>query len=371
MEIFNDGNLKEKLKENTIEIERLNSIFKDYFQSTQKMQETNKEETKKTVKKQESKLYQQINNHELHKFITNSPNFKGKLTLLDENQPINENESFQELMNLFLEENESINDVNFTKNDKNKYLITQLYTAFSLLSRNIYLNNDNDNNIEKSRIFLKYLNSIKYNNNEKNSKITNQVLEFINHNILKIEDFNNDKNNKDGDNINIKNVEQKNNSKILEITAKPIYKKQTSINSFLGNEINNNVIFNDEKEENSKIQVEDIYIGKTFNNYALDNEMYKEKKSYNLRKILGIDTQKLKEMPKEERDKLIKDIYQNGMRNNLKIFDNSLVSSINIDNNTIMKDSEENEGSDIENEVLLDLNSEDINYSNNNIGNDI
>lgn len=367
MNIFTDDNLKEKLKENTIEIEKLNSIFKDYFLSNQVMQETNKEEVKKVIKKQDSKLYQQLNNHELHKFIINSPNFKGKLTLLDENQPINEDESFQKLMDLFLEENETITEVQFTQNDKNKYLLTQLYTAFSLLSRNIYLNNENDN-YEKSRTFLKYLNSIKY-NNDKDSKITNQILEFLNHNILKIEDFNNNTN------INIKNEDQKNNNEIVEIEAKPIDRKQTFTgnNSFIGNEINCNVIFNDEKEEDGKTQVEDIFIGRTFNNYALENEMYKEKKSYNLRKILGIDTQKLKEMPKDERDKLIQDIYKNGIRNNLKIFDNSLVSSINVDNNnTILKDSEGNdEGSDIENEVLLDLNSEDINYSNNNIGNEI
>ena len=78
----------------------------------------------KAIKETNTSLF----NNEIYKSLLKSNHHKGKLILLDEKQPLDENESYQKILELFLEENDPIpslrkeGDANFY----NKYLLLLL-----------------------------------------------------------------------------------------------------------------------------------------------------------------------------------------------------------------------------------------------------
>ena len=116
--------MNETLKKYNSLIDGLKLIFSELEKNEKKEKEMG--EKKKSLKKRDTKGYQLINNHELYKFYLISNFFRGKLTLLDEKQAFDENDSFQKIMNLFLEENETISSIISNKSgDANSYLITQ------------------------------------------------------------------------------------------------------------------------------------------------------------------------------------------------------------------------------------------------------
>ena len=235
-------------------------------------------------------------------------------------------------MDLFLEENETISNISNNKSfsgDVNKYLLTQLFTAFSLLTRRVYLNGDKMNpgsEEEKGREFLKHLNSIKF---DKNSKLTNQMLEYFNNNILRIEDIyqsNETKINNTEDNNNKNNLEQYDKKTIIEafeIKRKATLDKNMNMNNFspFDNINNGTVILNNDNKEEAVQQVDSISYEKNYRNIDLENEEYKREKSVNMRKILELDEEKLKNISIGEFQELISEVYENGELLNKEIED--------------------------------------------------
>ena len=317
--------LKDELNENFQKynnlIDGLKNILKE-LEDSNKTKEKEKSVTKKALKRKETKIYQLLNNHELYKFYQISNYYRGKLTLLDEKQAFDENDSYQKIMDLFLEENETISKIFNDKSssgDPNKYLLTQLFTAFSLLTRKVYLSGDKiepGGPEEKARDFFKHLNSIKFN---KKSKLTNQMLEFFNHNILRIEDIyqtNEEKNNYNEESTKMSEIDKYDKKEIIEaheIKKKMPHDKKSTMPPFNDLEINNgNVILNNDNKEEAVQQVDSISYEKHFDNIDLDNENFKKVKSTNMRKILELEEDKLKNISIGELQELISEVYENG-----------------------------------------------------------
>ena len=315
----------DKLREYKRLLEGIQSIFTE-FENSNKVQEKEKDGKRKSFKKKDTKVYQLLNNHEFYKFLLISNYYRGKLTLLDEKQAIDENDSYQKIMDLFLEENDTIPNAKLSGNDVNRYLLTQLYTAFSLLCRKVYLdgvNIDPSSNEEKDRNFLKHLNAIKF---DKNSKLTNEMLEYFNHNILRIEDIYQSDENKNNlnESINKKDKMAQYKKKSFMIEAKEIKKKgfdknninnMNNFNQFDFDFNNGNVILNNDNKDEAVQQVDSISYEKNFRNIDFDNEEYKREKSINMRKILEISEEKLKNISIGEFQELISEVYENGTVN--------------------------------------------------------
>ena len=316
-------------------IDGLQTLFNEFDTKCTKSQEEEVVTQQQAFKKRETKIFQTLIEHDYYKLLQISHYYMGKLTLLDEKQALDENDSFQRMMNLFLEENETISNISNNKSykDVNKYLITQLYTAFSLLCRKAYLDGDKKDPLseaEKARDFLKHLNSIKFN---KDSKLTNQILSFFNHNILRIEDIYQKKDNKnnfteshDGKKKKMEQYDKKD----FFIEAYEIKKKVgtdknninplNNINAY--NEVDNgNVILNNDNKEEAVQQVDRISYCKQYGNIDLSNEDYKKKKSTNMRKILELDDDKIKKISNDEFQELITEVYENGELLNKEIED--------------------------------------------------
>jgi hypothetical protein len=209
--------------------------------------------------------------------------------------------------------------------DPNKYLLTQIFTAFSLLERKIYFSGDKDLE-EKSRNFFKNINMIKFN---KETKLTPEMLEYFNHNILRIEDIFQSREKKINSDINNnlgtakKNINEKNDIKPIIIEAKEINKKEignkNNLNMFESFNNDGNVILNDETKDEGLQQIDSISYERKFANIDLSNEEYKRIKSINLRKILELDNEKLKNITKNELQELINEVYTSGKINNKTI----------------------------------------------------
>ena len=297
----------EKIKEYQKILEGLESLFTE-FQNINKQQIKKKVEKKISPKKE---IKTSLNTHELYKLILQSELHKGKLTLLDEKQALNDNESYQKIMELFLEERDTIPSIETENGDPDKYILTQLYTAFSLLERKIYLSG-NKNTEEKNIHFLKNLNLIKFN---KESKITPQILELFNHNILRISDIYHKKENKINANNNFetkKNNEEKNNNRINIIEAKEIKRDKNINNTFDTFNYDGNIILNDEIIDEGVQKVDSLSYEKKYENIDLSNEEYKKIKSINMRKILDIENDKLKNITMNEFQELINEVYTSG-----------------------------------------------------------
>ena len=311
-------------------IDGLQTLFNEFDTKCTKSQEEEVVTQQQAFKKRETKIFQTLIEHDYYKLLQISHYYMGKLTLLDEKQALDENDSFQRMMNLFLEENETIPNISNNKSykDVNKYLITQLYTAFSLLCRKAYLDGDKKDPLseaEKARDFLKHLNSIKFN---KDSKLTNQMLSFFNHNILRIEDIyqKNEDKNIYSEEFDKKGKKEQNKKEIIE--AYEVKKKVGLDKNNIGPPINNleeinygNVILNDDNQEEAVQQVDSISFDKEYKNIDLQNEEYKREKSVNMRKILRLDEEKLKNISIGEFQELISEVYENGVLLNKEIED--------------------------------------------------
>ena len=310
---YEDEDKEEKLKEYKRILEGLESLFTEF-------QNINKNNTKKIIKKKierkitiKKEINPPLEKEDLNKLLLQSDNYKGKLTLLDEKQAFDENESYQKIIDLFIEENESIPEIERENGDPDKYLLTQLFTAFSLLERKIYLNSDKSLE-EKNRNILKFLNSIKFN---KDSKLTPQMLEYFNHNILKIEDiYQSNENEINSNKTEIKETKEELNDKKPQIIEAKEFKKRLDndkiINTFDSINEYGNVILNDNIEDESAQQNEKITYEKKYENIDLNNEEYKKFKSSNMRKILELDDDKLKNLTKSEFQELINEVYSTG-----------------------------------------------------------
>ena len=335
-----DEENNEKLKEYKKLLEGLESLFTEF-------QNINKQPLKKKVEKKNSakkEIKISLNSHELYKELLQSEHHKGKLTLLDEKQALDENESYQKIIDLLLEENDTIPPIDMENEDPDKYLLTQIFTAFSLLERKIYLSGDKPLE-EKARTFLKNLNMIKFN---KDSKLTPEMLAYFNHNILRIEDIFQSKENKTDKNNNIEAKEIK---RKLELDK--------NINAFDSFNDNTNIILNDEIKDEGVQQLESISYEKKFENIDLNNEEYKKIKSTNMRKILEIENDKLKNVTMEEFQEIIKDVYSNGEITN-KELENKITGGKNkllIDENDIKVT--ENENITFPNDIEISINPEE------------
>ena len=313
----NNDNLKEYKKL----VEGLESLFTEFANIKKKQTIRKKEKKLPTIRKETNTS---LFNNEIYKSLLKSNHHKGKLILLDEKQPLDENESYQKILELFLEENDPIpslrkeGDANFY----NKYLLLQLYTALSLKERKIYLSGSN-NKENINRNFMKNLNMINFDKN--NELITPEILEFFNHNILRIEDIYQSNENKNKNEINILNkqyidennddgegkiLKENNNKKIITIEAQEI--KQNNING-------NNVIINDEIKEPDNPIINSISFSKNFENIDLSNEEYKKIKSINMRKILELEDEKLQQITPDEFQELINEVYSTGQISNKEI----------------------------------------------------
>ena len=150
-----DEENNEKYNEYKKILEGLEFLFAE-FQNINSQPEKREVEKKMTEKKSTKSF---LNTHEIYKSLLLSEHYKNKLTLLDEKQSLDESESFQKIIDLFLEETETIPEIETENGDPDKYILTQLFTAFSLFERKIYLTKDKNLN-DKSRLFLKNLNKI-------------------------------------------------------------------------------------------------------------------------------------------------------------------------------------------------------------------
>lgn len=372
-----EENIK-KLKEYTRLLEGLEFMFVELSNIKEEPKENKKAEKKLSIKKETKTC---LSNHEISKLILESELHKNKLILLEEKQALDENESYQKIMDLFLEENETIPKIELENGDPNKYLLTQLFTAFSLYERNIYLNRDNKDISEKKINFLKILNNIKFN---KESKLTPQILEYFNHNILKIEDIYQSKENKN--NLNNENPQENTeemqvNKKVQIIEAKEIKKPKKSKkekNKDLNNqyaldssEDYGNIILNDELNDMGVGQIDKISYQKNYENIDLNNEEYKKMKSVNMRKILELEDDKLKNITQSEFEELIKEVYSSGeVKDKIleykitggegKLFNNDLddIQNIKVTNNNISLPNDIeislNQEEKMENEEIID-----------------
>ena len=351
-----DEENNEKLKEYKKLLEGLESLFNE-FQNINK-QPVKKKVEKKISAKKEVKI--SLNIHESYKELLQSEHHKGKLTLLDEKQALDENESYQKIIDLLLEENDTIPAIETENGDPDKYLLTQIFTTFSLLERKIYFSGDKPLE-EKKRDFLKNLNRIKFN---KDSKLTPEMLSYFNNNILRIEDIFQSKENK----INVNNPDEKKlneekiDKKIYNIEAKEIKKQldlDKNINVFDSFNDNTNVILNDEIKDEGVQQIESISYEKKFENIDLNNEEYKKIKSTNMRKILEIENDKLKNVTNEEFQEIIKEVYSNGEITN-KELENKITggkSKLFIDENDIKIT--DNENITFPNDIEISINPEE------------
>ena len=157
---YEDEDKEEKLKEYKRLLEGLESLFTEFQNININKQSIKKKLGKKITVRREIK--QPLDNQDLYISLLQSEHYKGKLTLLDEKQAFDENDSYQKITDLLFEEKETIPEIERENGDPDKYLLTQLFTAFSLLERKIYLSGDKPLE-EKSRNFLKFLNIIKLN----------------------------------------------------------------------------------------------------------------------------------------------------------------------------------------------------------------
>ena len=313
--LHQDEENNEKYNEYKKILEGLEFLFAE-FQNINAQPEK-REVEKKITKKKSTKSF--LNTHEIYKSLLLSEHYKNKLTLLDEKQSLDESESFQKIIDLFLEDTETIPEIETKNGDPDKYILTQLFTAFSLFERKIYLTKDK-NLDDKSRLFLKNLNRIKF---TLESKLTPRMFEYFNHNILRIKDIYQSKE-KIINNINSskQNNEEQNNKKIRVIEAKEIkqlLKKVKKLNNLDSSDDNGNIILNDEIKEEGVQKVDSISYVKNYENIDLDNEEYKKMKSEHMRKILELENDKLKNITTGEFQEIIKEVYTNGNISNKEL----------------------------------------------------
>ena len=273
------------------EFETLNNAIK-----SKKTKKKKNEQTKEQIIKENNNNYnQQIQNNQLNNFFNNQTYHKDNLILLSNKQEFNEDKSYQKLVNLLIEENDSIPDVRFIKNNSDDYLLLQLFTSFSLMSRKIYLNNNNKNNkINKYKSFINEINNYKFN---KNSPLNNDDLNFFNANLISIED-----------------IYPENKEKIqFEINLnKELNKEINNLNNDNNNINNNNenININLNSIKNYKLcKGEKFCVNSKLKNIKEKNLKILKSKKYNLNKIFDMDDLIFEGMNKNEIEDLLYKIY--------------------------------------------------------------
>lgn len=378
MNIFEDES-KEKYKKIDLFLENCDKLIKE-IETKRKKEETEKKSVTKNApqKYKETNKSQQITNHSLYNTLKETDYHKTPLTLLTDKQEFDDNQTYQKLMDLFIEENDTIKDLNFNLDNVDDYLILQLYTAFSLKARKIYLNSYEDKDVnEKGRLFMKMINNIQYIPNK--TKLTNRILNFINNGILDLQHINLNE-----EIINANNYKEEENERLHSkekdipiIDAEYFYKKESNINTNYNyhskhnssTNINNS---NHDKEINIELEketndekietVDTITIKPNIQRYNKDDtEKNRFQNLKNLQKVLEIDDKELEGLSEEKVEHLMQRIY-NGEEIDNNNENNSLIE---------LNDSQEL-SNEIENENILfgeeDYESEnnEINYGNNN-----
>lgn len=112
-----------------------------------------------------------------------------KICLLSDFQEHDETLCCQKLMDLFLEENETIVDNGLNANNVDDYLILQLYTALSSQSRKLYCESENKEETRRAQLSFCAINNVFF---DKNNEIDSKTLELFNHNIITTDDINHD-----------------------------------------------------------------------------------------------------------------------------------------------------------------------------------
>ena len=275
--LLNWENLRKEFEQNKLEEEKRKSV-------------SSNEKNKKKEKGQPQKMQ----NNLLYNFINNSKYHKGNLTLLSEKQEFDENEKFQKLVDLLYEENETVPDIQLIDREQDDYFITQLYTTFSLLSRNVYLDlPGNEKKNEKLRSFLQSLNNVNY---DSNKVLNNQTLHMINHNILRPEKY--------FKNLALQNSDEKEREKMII--------KQNELRIQREKELKKKLQIQREKEKLLAIKSfrgDNLTIEPKFKNIKEKNESIQRDKLSKIAKIIDMNDKYLSEMSKKEFDKIFNDIY--------------------------------------------------------------
>ena len=275
--LLNWENLRKEFEQNKLEEEKRKSV-------------SSNEKNKKKEKGQPQKMQ----NNLLYNFINNSTYHKGNITLLSEKQEFDENEKFQKLVDLLYEENETVPDIQLIDREQDDYFITQLYTTFSLLSRNVYLDlPGNEKKNEKLRSFLQSLNNVNY---DSNKVLNNQTLHMINHNILRPEKY--------FKNLALQNSDEKEREKMII--------KQNELRIQREKELKKQLQIQRDKEKLSAIKLfrgDNLTIEPIFKNIKEKNESIQRDKLSKIAKIINVNDKYLSEMPKAEFEKIFNDIY--------------------------------------------------------------
>jgi hypothetical protein len=276
--LLNWENLRKEFEQNKIEEEKRKNILSN-------------EKNKKKEKGQPQKMQ----NNLLYNFLNNSKYHTGNITLLSEKQEFDENEKYQKLVDLLYEENETVPDIQLIDKKQDDYFITQLYTTFSLLSRNVYLDlPGNEKKNEKLRSFLQSLNNVNYDNNK---VLNNQTFHMINHNILRPEKY-------------YQNLTLQNNCN--ENETEKMIKKQNELRIQREKELKKQLQIQREKEKLSAIKLfrgDNLTIEPKYKNIKEQNEFILRDKLSKISKIIDINDKYLSEMTKKEFDKIFNDIY--------------------------------------------------------------
>lgn len=288
---------KEKFKKLDIFLENCEKLIKEIEQKRKK-----EENVKQSLNINAPQQSQQFQNHSLYNSLKDSDFHKFPLILLSETQEYDENHSYQKLMDLFIEENQTIQNLSFNSNSINEYLILQLYTAFSLKARKLYLNSFEDvKENEKSRISLITLNDLQYNKNE---PLNGKILNFFNHNILRVEDIYQSSEVRD---LNFER--EKYNDKILQM-EKDIPIIEGSENSKWKAEISTK--FDLENDDEKVIQGQSISLKAKYRNFEEVNEKFQKKKIENIKKIIDMDEKELEGMNFVQVEDLMRKKYEKG-----------------------------------------------------------
>ena len=275
--LLNWENLRKEFEQNKLEEEKRKSV-------------SSNEKNKKKEKGQPQKMQ----NNLLYNFLNNSKYHTGNITLLSEKQEFDENEKYQKLVDLLYEENETVPDIQLIDKKQDDYFITQLYTTFSLLSRNVYLDlPGNEKKNEKLRSFLQSLNNVNY---DSNKVLNNQTLHMINHNILRPEKY--------FKNLALQNSDEKEREKMII--------KQNELRIQREKELKKQLQIQREKEKLLSIKLfrgDNLTIEPKYKNIKEKNELIQRDKLSKIAKIIDMNDKYLSEMSKKEFDKIFDDIY--------------------------------------------------------------
>ena len=271
------------------------NLRKEFEQSKLEEEKRKSVSSNEKNKKKEKGQPQKMQNNLLYNFLNNSKYHTGNITLLSEKQEFDENEKYQKLVDLLYEENETVPDIQLIDKKQDDYFITQLYTTFSLLSRNVYLDlPGNEKKNEKLRSFLQSLNNVNYDNNK---VLNNQTFHMINHNILRPEKY--------FENLALQNsCDEKEREKLII--------KQNELRIQREKELKKQLQIQREKEKLLSIKLfrgDNLTIEPKYKNIKEKNELIQRDKLSKIAKIIDMNDKYLSEMSKKEFDKIFDDIY--------------------------------------------------------------